>query len=40
MIGYMTLGANDLAKAGVFYDELFGDMGGQRMTHSGRLCKK
>ncbi|BBM85173.1 VOC family protein [Candidatus Uabimicrobium amorphum] len=30
MIGYVTLGTNDLEKAAKFYDELFAEMGGKR----------
>lgn len=30
MIGYMTVGTNDLEKAGLFYDELFTIIGAQR----------
>ena len=30
MIGYVTLGTNDLEKAAKFYDELFGVIGGSR----------
>ena len=31
MIGYVTLGTNDLEKARAFYDELFGSIGGKRL---------
>jgi catechol 2,3-dioxygenase-like lactoylglutathione lyase family enzyme len=31
MIGYVTLGTNDLEKARGFYDELFGAIGGSRL---------
>ena len=31
MIGYITVGTNDLAKAGAFYDALFAEIGGKRM---------
>ncbi len=31
MIGYITLGTNDLAKARAFYDGLLGSMGAKRM---------
>lgn len=31
MIGYVTLGTNDMAKAAAFYDELLGAMGAKRM---------
>ena len=30
MIGYVTLGTNDLARAGKFYDELLGELGAKR----------
>ncbi len=31
MIGYATLGTNDLAKASAYYDELLGELGASRM---------
>jgi predicted lactoylglutathione lyase len=31
MIGYVTLGTNDLKRAAAFYDALVGEMGGKRM---------
>ncbi|PZO89444.1 MAG: glyoxalase [Sphingomonas sanxanigenens] len=31
MIGYVTLGANDLEKARAFYDSLVGSLGGKRL---------
>jgi catechol 2,3-dioxygenase-like lactoylglutathione lyase family enzyme len=31
MIGYVTLGTNDLPKALAFYDGLFGEIGGKRL---------
>ena len=31
MIGYVTLGTNDLAKAAVFYDAIAGELGTPRM---------
>lgn len=31
MIGYVTVGTNDIAKAHVFYDELLGTIGGKRL---------
>jgi catechol 2,3-dioxygenase-like lactoylglutathione lyase family enzyme len=31
MIGYVTLGTNDLARAAVFYDTLLGGIGAKRM---------
>lgn len=30
MIGYITLGTNDIAKAAAFYDELLGELGAKR----------
>ena len=30
MIGYITLGTNDLQRAGQFYDELLAEIGGKR----------
>jgi predicted lactoylglutathione lyase len=34
MIGYVTLGTNDLKRAAAFYDALLGDIGGKRMMES------
>ncbi len=34
MIGYVTLGANDVEKAAKFYDELLGEMGAKRFMES------
>jgi catechol 2,3-dioxygenase-like lactoylglutathione lyase family enzyme len=31
MIGYVTLGTNDLARAGAFYDALLGELGAKRL---------
>ena len=31
MIGYVTLGTNDLEKARAYYDDLFGSIGGSRL---------
>ncbi len=31
MIGYLTMGTNDLPRACAFYDALFAEVGGQRM---------
>jgi len=31
MIGYMTIGTNDLPRAAAFYDSLFEEVGGKRM---------
>ncbi len=36
MIGYTTLGTNDLPRAAAFYDELFGVIGIKRMMDFGR----
>jgi len=36
MIGYVTLGTNDLARATAFYDQLFAAMGGKPPTESER----
>lgn len=37
MIGYITLGTNDLAQAGRFYDELLGAMGARRTMTDERM---
>jgi catechol 2,3-dioxygenase-like lactoylglutathione lyase family enzyme len=34
MIGYVTLGTNDLARAAAFYDALLGEMGAKRMMEN------
>ena len=34
MIGYVTLGSNNIAKAAEFYDALLGEMGAKRMMES------
>ncbi|WP_077036194.1 VOC family protein [Pelomonas sp. KK5] len=36
MIGYTTLGTNDLPRAAAFYDELFGVIGVKRLMDFGR----
>ena len=36
MIGYVTLGTNDMARAASFYDELLGIMGAKRTTETDR----
>jgi predicted lactoylglutathione lyase len=36
MIGYITLGTNDLARAAAFYDALFAEMGAKRLWESDR----
>ncbi len=37
MIGYITLGTNDLAKAGAFYDELLDVLGARRVMTDDRM---
>ena len=37
MIGYVTLGTNDLARAAKFYDTLFAEIGGKRRMESDRF---
>jgi predicted lactoylglutathione lyase len=37
MIGYVTLGTNDFAKAGAFYDALLGEIGAQRVMANDRM---
>jgi predicted lactoylglutathione lyase len=34
MIGYVTLGTNDLARGAAFYDALLGEMGAKRMMEN------
>jgi len=34
MIGYVTLGTNDLKRAAAFYDELLGEIGAKRMMEN------
>ncbi|MEM8771572.1 MAG: VOC family protein [Pseudomonadota bacterium] len=34
MIGYVTLGANDIAKSAKFYDALLGEMGAKRVMEA------
>jgi catechol 2,3-dioxygenase-like lactoylglutathione lyase family enzyme len=34
MIGYVTLGTNDLARAAKFYDALLGELGGKRFMEN------
>lgn len=36
MIGYATLGTNDLSRAGAFYDALLADIGAKRLWEYGR----
>jgi catechol 2,3-dioxygenase-like lactoylglutathione lyase family enzyme len=35
MIGYVTIGTNDIAKARAFYDALLGELGAKRMMEFG-----
>ena len=37
MIGYITLGTNDLERAGRFYDELLGEIGASRAMTNERM---
>ncbi len=37
MIGYTTLGTNDLPRAIEFYDALLGEMGGKQFINDGRI---
>ena len=37
MIGYVTIGTNDLARAGKFYDALLAQMGGKRRMENERF---
>ena len=37
MIGYVTLGTNDLARAATYYDELLAVIGARRFMESERL---
>mgnify|MGYP001190369316 CR=1 FL=1 len=37
MIGYVTLGTNDLPRAAAFYDALLGEIGGQRFMETDRF---
>ena len=37
MIGYVTLGTNDLARSAAFYDALFEEVGGKRSMQSDRF---
>ena len=37
MIGYVTMGTNDLARAAKFYDALFAELGGKRTLESERF---
>ena len=37
MIGYVTLGTNDLARASKFYDALLAEIGGKRQLESDRF---
>lgn len=37
MIGYVTLGTNDLARAAAFYDALLGEVGAKRMMENAQF---
>ena len=37
MIGYVTLGTNDLKRGAAFYDALFADLGARRMVDNERM---
>ena len=37
MIGYVTLGTNDFAQAGAFYDALLGELGARRVMSDERM---
>ena len=37
MIGYVTLGTNDIERAGAFYDQLLGEIGATRVMESDRF---
>ena len=37
MIGYVTIGVNDMEKACAFYDGLFGELGGKQMFGQDRI---
>src|SRR5262245_21040518 len=37
MIGYVTLGTNDMARAGKFYDALLAEVGGKRQMETERF---
>ncbi|HEX9473989.1 MAG TPA: VOC family protein [Steroidobacteraceae bacterium] len=37
MIGYVTLGTNDLARAAAYYDALLADLGASRMMETGQF---
>jgi catechol 2,3-dioxygenase-like lactoylglutathione lyase family enzyme len=37
MIGYVTVGTNDLPRAAAFYDALFGEIGGRRFMEMDRF---
>ena len=37
MIGYVTLGTNDLTRAAAFYEALLAEIGAKRMMESGRF---
>ena len=38
MIGYVTIGVNDMEKAKAFYTELLADLGAQLLMDMGRIA--
>jgi catechol 2,3-dioxygenase-like lactoylglutathione lyase family enzyme len=36
MIGYVTIGTNDLQRSAAFYDALLAELGAKRLMHYGR----
>lgn len=38
MIAYVTIGTNDLPRAGAFYDALLAEIGGKRCTKQFKHC--
>jgi catechol 2,3-dioxygenase-like lactoylglutathione lyase family enzyme len=38
MIGYATLGTNDLARASAFYEQLLGEIGGRKIMTNERMA--
>ena len=37
MVGYVTLGSNDLAKASAFYEALLGEIGAKKIMNNERM---
>jgi catechol 2,3-dioxygenase-like lactoylglutathione lyase family enzyme len=38
MVGYVTLGTNDLPRAAAFYDALLGELGAKQVMNDGRIA--